>query len=153
VSENAHGACSCLPKSTAAALFGTSSCVTAHCTNCEATKHFLNVRSPAVFGRNSQCQPVRGVDTREECHWSHAWQSSKRSKGMQLNGILEYVVPSTKTRTVPYSLDAMMLGSRGTWLLEREEHRTIFPRCDDVRFKRDMAARERRAPYHIPSMR
>ena len=27
---------------------------------------------PSVFGRNLQCQPVRRVNTREECHWSHA---------------------------------------------------------------------------------
>jgi hypothetical protein len=27
---------------------------------------------PSVFGRNLQCQPVRGVDFLEECHWSHA---------------------------------------------------------------------------------
>jgi hypothetical protein len=26
-----------------------------------------------VFGRKLQYQPVRGVNTREECHWSHAW--------------------------------------------------------------------------------
>jgi hypothetical protein len=29
-------------------------------------------RQPSVFGRILQCQPVRGVNTREECHWSHA---------------------------------------------------------------------------------
>jgi hypothetical protein len=28
---------------------------------------------PSVIGRNLQCQPVRGVNFREECHWSHAW--------------------------------------------------------------------------------
>jgi hypothetical protein len=27
---------------------------------------------PLVFCRNLQCQPIRGVNTREECHWSHA---------------------------------------------------------------------------------
>jgi hypothetical protein len=27
---------------------------------------------PSVFGRNLQCEVVRRVDTREECHWSHA---------------------------------------------------------------------------------
>jgi hypothetical protein len=26
---------------------------------------------PTVFGRNLQCKPVRGVNLREECHWSH----------------------------------------------------------------------------------
>jgi hypothetical protein len=25
------------------------------------------------------------VDAREECHWSHAWQRFKRSKGVKLN--------------------------------------------------------------------
>jgi hypothetical protein len=26
---------------------------------------------PFVFGRNLQCQLVRGVNTRDEYHWSH----------------------------------------------------------------------------------
>jgi hypothetical protein len=39
-----------------------------------------------VFGRNLQCQPVRGANTREECHWSHACKSFKRRKGVTLNG-------------------------------------------------------------------
>jgi hypothetical protein len=33
------------------------------------------VHAPSVFGRNLQCQPVRGVNTREECHWPHACKS------------------------------------------------------------------------------
>jgi hypothetical protein len=37
--------------------------------------------SPLVFGPNLQCQPVRGMNTREECQWSHACQRFKRSKG------------------------------------------------------------------------
>ena len=41
---------------------------------------------PLLFGRNVQCQPVRGANTREDCHWSHMWQSFKRSKGVKLNG-------------------------------------------------------------------
>jgi hypothetical protein len=41
---------------------------------------------PFVFGRNLQCELVRGVNTREECHWSHAWQRFKRSNGVKLNG-------------------------------------------------------------------
>jgi hypothetical protein len=58
---------------------------------------------PLAFGRNLQCQPVRGVNTREECHWSHAWQRFKRSKGVKLNGIPECeFLP--KTGTVLYSL-------------------------------------------------
>jgi hypothetical protein len=43
---------------------------------------------PSVFGRNLQCEPVRNVDTREECHWSHACSSFKRA-GVGTNGILE----------------------------------------------------------------
>jgi hypothetical protein len=27
---------------------------------------------PSVFGRKLQCELVRGVNFREECHWSHA---------------------------------------------------------------------------------
>jgi hypothetical protein len=34
---------------------------------------------PSVFGRNLQCNPVRGVNFREECHWSHACKSFKRT--------------------------------------------------------------------------
>jgi hypothetical protein len=43
---------------------------------------------PSVFGRNLQCELVRKVDTREECHWSHAYKSFKRA-GVETNGILE----------------------------------------------------------------
>jgi hypothetical protein len=46
----------------------------------------IPVGAPSAFGRNLQCQPVRGVNTREEWHWSHAWQRFKRSKGVKLNG-------------------------------------------------------------------
>jgi hypothetical protein len=44
--------------------------------------------SPSVFGRNLQCKPVRGVNFREECHWSHAWKSFKQTC-VGSNGILE----------------------------------------------------------------
>jgi hypothetical protein len=30
-----------------------------------------------------------GVDIREECYWSYAWQRFKQSKGVKLDGILE----------------------------------------------------------------
>jgi hypothetical protein len=30
-----------------------------------------------VSGRNLQCEPVSGVNFREECHWSHACKSFK----------------------------------------------------------------------------
>jgi hypothetical protein len=43
---------------------------------------------PSVFGRNLQCQLVREVDTREECHWSHACKGFKRTC-VGSNGILE----------------------------------------------------------------
>jgi hypothetical protein len=33
--------------------------------------------------------PVRGVNTRQEWHRSHAWQRFKRTKGVKLNSILE----------------------------------------------------------------
>jgi hypothetical protein len=35
---------------------------------------------PSVCGRNLQCQPVRGGYAREECRWSHACKSVKRSE-------------------------------------------------------------------------
>jgi hypothetical protein len=38
--------------------------------------------SPSVFGRNLQCQPVRGVDTREVARFKRA--------GVGTNGILEF---------------------------------------------------------------
>ena len=40
-----------------------------------------NRASPSVFGRNLQCEPARQANTRDACHWSHAWQRFKRSKG------------------------------------------------------------------------
>jgi hypothetical protein len=57
------------------------------------------VESPSVFGRNLQCEPVRGVGTREEWHWSHACKSFKRSNGVKLNDNLECVNYCRKTRT------------------------------------------------------
>jgi hypothetical protein len=41
---------------------------------------------PSVFGCKLQCELVRHVATREECHWSHAWPRFKRSKGVGTNG-------------------------------------------------------------------
>jgi hypothetical protein len=40
-------------------------------------------RQPFVFRRNSRCRPVRGVNTRHECYWSHARQRFKRSKAVK----------------------------------------------------------------------
>jgi hypothetical protein len=53
----------------------------------------------SVFGRNLQCKPVRGVNSREECHWSHACKSFKRTC-VGCNGILECKFLS-EMRTVP----------------------------------------------------
>jgi hypothetical protein len=56
----------------------------------EVVQHELSVQlAPSVFARNLQYEPVRNVGTREECHWSHAWQRFKRSTGVKLNGIIE----------------------------------------------------------------
>jgi hypothetical protein len=41
-----------------------------------------------VFGHYLQCEPVRAVDTRVECRWSHTCKSFKRA-GVGTNGILE----------------------------------------------------------------
>jgi hypothetical protein len=38
---------------------------------------------PSVFGRNLQCKPVRGVNFREECHWSHACSLQANMRGIQ----------------------------------------------------------------------
>jgi hypothetical protein len=38
---------------------------------------------PLMFGRNLQCQLVRGVSTREKCYWPHAWQRFKSRRGIQ----------------------------------------------------------------------
>jgi hypothetical protein len=57
----------------------------------------VRVRVAACVVEHLQCldaiysEPVRGSGhTREECHWSHAWQRFKRrNKGVNPNGILE----------------------------------------------------------------
>jgi hypothetical protein len=36
-----------------------------------------------VFGRNSQCELVRKVDFREECHWSHVCSLQASRRGIQ----------------------------------------------------------------------
>jgi hypothetical protein len=38
---------------------------------------------PSVFGRNLQCEPVRGVNFREECHWSHTCSLQANMRGIQ----------------------------------------------------------------------
>jgi hypothetical protein len=45
-------------------------------------------RCPSAFRHNLQCQLVRRVNFREECHWSHACKSFKRIC-VGSNGILE----------------------------------------------------------------
>jgi hypothetical protein len=54
---------------------------------------------PLVFGHNLQCEPVRGVATREECHLIHVCKSFKQA-GVGTNGILECKFLS-ETSTVP----------------------------------------------------
>jgi hypothetical protein len=54
---------------------------------------------PLVFGRNFQCQPVRGVHTREEWHWSQACKRFTRTC-VGTNGMLECKFRS-KMCTVP----------------------------------------------------
>jgi hypothetical protein len=42
---------------------------------------------PSVFGRNSQCQPVRGVNTREDCHGFPRLLASKEERTPEMNAI------------------------------------------------------------------
>jgi hypothetical protein len=62
--------------------------------------------TPSVFGRNLQCQPVRRVNIREECHWSHACKSFKRTCVGSNGIIVRKFLP--KTRTVPFTNPLMM---------------------------------------------
>jgi hypothetical protein len=59
---------------------------------------------PSVVGHNLQCQPVRGVDTRQDCYWSHAWKNFKRTC-VGSNGILECISLSKNAHrtTAPHS--------------------------------------------------
>jgi hypothetical protein len=58
---------------------------------------------PAVFGRKLQCQPVRGVNTRENAIGCTHGSASSGAKGVKLNGgILECKFLS-QTRTVHHS--------------------------------------------------
>jgi hypothetical protein len=54
---------------------------------CIVERAFKALSVPSVFGRSLQCQPVKGANTctREEGHWSHAWQRFKQSKGVNPN--------------------------------------------------------------------
>jgi hypothetical protein len=59
------------------------------------------VTIPSVFGRNLQCKPVREVNFRDECHWSHASKSFKRTC-VGSNGILECkFLPENAHRAAP----------------------------------------------------
>jgi hypothetical protein len=80
---------------------------------------------PSEIGRNLQCELVKGVNTREECHWSHAWQRFKRSKGVKLNGILECNFLSKnahRTVTRPANVEMSSSFKMSTW------HRLTAPR-------------------------
>jgi hypothetical protein len=58
----------------------------------------------SVWTQYTVREPVRGVSTREECHWSHACKSFKRSNHAKLNGTLECkFLSETPTRTVLWS--------------------------------------------------
>jgi hypothetical protein len=46
-------------------------------------KHVSGRRVPSVFESNLQCQPVRGWNTREECHWPHACSLQASRRGNQ----------------------------------------------------------------------
>jgi hypothetical protein len=46
---------------------------------------------PAVFGRNLQCQLVRGVNTREECHWSTRMAALQAEQRRETQGIFDSV--------------------------------------------------------------
>jgi hypothetical protein len=49
----------------------------------QASSEAVPAGLPSVFGRNLQCQQVRGVDFREECHWAHACSLQANMRGIQ----------------------------------------------------------------------
>jgi hypothetical protein len=68
-----------------------------------AATRFSSSKAPSAFGRDLQCQPVRGANTRrEECYWSHVCKRFKRSKGVKHNGNVECTF-RRKTGTVQQS--------------------------------------------------
>jgi hypothetical protein len=50
---------------------------------CVVVNFRLQGRLPSVLGHNLQCQPVRGVNTREECHRPHACLLQANMRGIQ----------------------------------------------------------------------
>jgi hypothetical protein len=69
--------------------------------------------SPSVFGRNFPCKPVRGVNFREECHWSHAWQSFKRTC-VRSDGIIECKILSDNAhRTSQFQQQCLCFAASG----------------------------------------
>jgi hypothetical protein len=82
---------------------------------------------PSVFRRNLQCQPVGGVDTREECYWSHACSlQAEQMCGNQWNPRVQKPVE----KRAPYRTPAAWLVAKGDWLLEKEAHRTVRTVCE-----------------------
>jgi hypothetical protein len=81
---------------------------------------------PSVFGRNLQCQPVRGVNFRDECHWSHACSLQASRRGIQSNSILECkflpkkahrapIIPSLKLNIARGPLNTTLPCSGAVW--------------------------------------
>jgi hypothetical protein len=59
-------------------------------------------------------EPVRGVNTREECQWSRAWQRFKRSKGVKPNGTPR--VKNAVEKRAPYhNLMMLTLTQQNPW--------------------------------------
>jgi hypothetical protein len=83
-----------------------------------------------VFGRNLRCQPVRGVSTQEECHWSHACKSFKQSKGVKLNGTPRVQTSCRKACTVQQPQpDDPNPNPNPTESMVKAVHRAVFSFC------------------------
>jgi hypothetical protein len=65
------------------------------------TLQAVQSKTYTVFGRNLQRKPVRGVNFREECHWSHACSLQHAWDPMATSSVNF----CRKTRTVPTRID------------------------------------------------
>jgi hypothetical protein len=66
---------------------------------------------PSVFGRNLQCQPVRRVDTQEECHWSHACSLQASRRGIQMHSRVQ----NPDEKRAPYLSVGKLVAITPTW--------------------------------------
>jgi len=69
------------------------------------------VSLPFMFGRDLQCQPVRGVNIREGCHWSHARSLQTSMSGNQWHPRVQISVENAHRARILLRISCSLISS------------------------------------------